>query len=382
MRILHCCISCFYIDNYNYQENVIPRLNKLDGHDVQIIASTFTFKENDNKKGDYMSPVDYYNTDGIFVRRRSFANYGSELLNTKIRRVRSFYSLIEDFSPDVILFHGTSSIEIMSLIKYKKNHPHVKIYIDSHADYYTSGTNVLSKRLLHGAFYRAILQKSIPYVEKFLYVSMGCGKFMKEVYKIPDEKMEFFSLGGVIPTKSEIEESRIKVLKEVNVPKDSIIVLQAGKFDKNKRLIETLSNFQNVHSDNMFFLIIGSISEDIKESFYEIIKEDERIKYLGWKSGEELDEYLNACDIYLQPGKVSATAQNAICRECAVILNALDEYKPFVKGNGWLIDEPEEITEILNQIKDRAMLETYKESSKLIAKKYFDYNTISKRIYE
>ena len=42
MRILHLCLSCFYIDGYNYQENILPRINHEDGHDVRILASTET----------------------------------------------------------------------------------------------------------------------------------------------------------------------------------------------------------------------------------------------------------------------------------------------------------------------------------------------------
>ena len=67
MKIVHCCLSCFYIDNYNYQENALPRQNKLDGHDVSIIASTETFINNTNLG--YVQPSQYVNEDGIPVRR-------------------------------------------------------------------------------------------------------------------------------------------------------------------------------------------------------------------------------------------------------------------------------------------------------------------------
>ncbi len=71
---------------------------------------------------------------------------------------------------------------------------------------------------------------------------------------------------------------------------------------------------------------------------------------MGWKDGNELNVYLNACDVYLQPGKVSATAQNAICRSCAVLLNNLKEYHLFVNGNGWLVDDFGEVKKILSDI--------------------------------
>ena len=46
MKILHCCLAAFYIDNFSYQENIFPKIHKLQGHQVHIIASTETYLEN------------------------------------------------------------------------------------------------------------------------------------------------------------------------------------------------------------------------------------------------------------------------------------------------------------------------------------------------
>ena len=46
MKILHLCLANFYVDEFNYQENILPRINKLDGHEVYILASTETFINN------------------------------------------------------------------------------------------------------------------------------------------------------------------------------------------------------------------------------------------------------------------------------------------------------------------------------------------------
>jgi len=63
MKILHCCLSQFYIDNYSYQENILPRVNKQMGHEVKIIASTETYL--DNRNLEYVEPSRYYTEDGI-----------------------------------------------------------------------------------------------------------------------------------------------------------------------------------------------------------------------------------------------------------------------------------------------------------------------------
>ena len=48
MRILHMCLAAFYIDKYSYQENILPRMHKKQGHEVQIIASVETFVDDVN----------------------------------------------------------------------------------------------------------------------------------------------------------------------------------------------------------------------------------------------------------------------------------------------------------------------------------------------
>ena len=43
MRILHLCLSAFYIDEAGYQENHLVQQHVKDGHEVLVIASTETF---------------------------------------------------------------------------------------------------------------------------------------------------------------------------------------------------------------------------------------------------------------------------------------------------------------------------------------------------
>ena len=71
MRILHCCLSCFYIDGYNYQENILPKINKLDGHEVMVIASTETYIDNNNLG--YIEPCEYYTCENVLIKRIAYA---------------------------------------------------------------------------------------------------------------------------------------------------------------------------------------------------------------------------------------------------------------------------------------------------------------------
>ena len=46
MKVLHCCLAAFYIDDYGYQENILPKMHKIQGHQVKIVSSTETYIDN------------------------------------------------------------------------------------------------------------------------------------------------------------------------------------------------------------------------------------------------------------------------------------------------------------------------------------------------
>ena len=108
MRILHCCLACFYNEDYNYQENLLPRQNKQDGHEVWILASTEVFQN--NKEIGYIEPQTYTNKEGIKVVRVPYRRIFNDQISHKIRSYKGVYSILEEFEPDVILFQDRKSV--------------------------------------------------------------------------------------------------------------------------------------------------------------------------------------------------------------------------------------------------------------------------------
>ncbi len=46
MEILHLCLGNYFVDGYGYQENIITKMHKRQGHEVLIVASTETIVDN------------------------------------------------------------------------------------------------------------------------------------------------------------------------------------------------------------------------------------------------------------------------------------------------------------------------------------------------
>ena len=90
MKILHLCLACFYIDNYTYQENILPRINHEDGHDVRILASTETYV--DNAHLGYVEPAEYVTEYGVPIKRLPYVKAGNGFVTHKFRaNLRAFH---------------------------------------------------------------------------------------------------------------------------------------------------------------------------------------------------------------------------------------------------------------------------------------------------
>ncbi len=380
MKILHLCLSCFYIDGYSYQENQIVAQNVKDGHDVFVVASTETF--NEDRELAYVTPSSYMGTDNAPVVRLPYRGILPHFLMRKLRAYEGLYPLLERIDPDVILFHGMCAWELLTTAKFVKNNPRVTLYVDSHEDFNNSARSVASKFLLHGAFYRTILRSALPYIEKVLCISTETINFARDFYRVPEEKIEFFPLGGKVFDDKEYIARRNKARDLYDVRPDEVLFVQSGKMDASKKLIDSLTAFSAVPDPSFRFVVVGHIQNDILEAATELIERDSRIRYVGWKDAEALQDILCGADVYLQPGTQSATMQMSLCCRCAVILDDVESHRVFVKTNGWLINESHKLEDIVFEVSNKkSRLPDMSKESFRVAQELLDYGKLSARLY-
>lgn len=380
MRIMHMMLSCFYIDGFNYQENAISRQNLRDGHKVRIVASTETYL--DNKSLGYIKPGRYLNSDGIEVVRLPYRKFLPHAIMKKIRAYPNVMEELKSFNPDVIMFHGLASYELLTVSRYAKKNSKVKLYLDSHEEPQNSGTNLLSRYLLHRLFYRTIIRLSLDSVNGIFYISDMNKRFIQKNYKIPEGILEFFPLGGNIIDDSLHEKYREERRRELCLKPEQLLFVHSGKMDLAKRTLELIKAFSSVNSDKLRLILIGSLHDSIKKSVESAILQDARITNLGWKSSEELQQYLCACDLYLQPGSPSATMQNAICAHSAVMLYPLPDHTRYVQGNGFMVRDHYDMARCFQRIvEDSVILIDMRKKSKAISEELLDYRKLANRLY-
>lgn len=334
---------------WTYQENLLTDACIKAGHEVLCVASDFGARP-DGK----LVKMEHNNDPEYIVRLQVAYDYCIPL-SMRLRKLYGLKDVMERFIPDIIFVHSIPTLNLKDFMEYKRVHPEVKIYYNTHTDYYTCGTNFLSMNIQHRLIYRHLINKYISVAEKTFYISLSCGKFLWDEYKIPSEKTEFLPLGGFMSTRQDIESDRKMVEKELEIERDSIIFLQAGKMDSQKYIIESLKAFKQTKDKKFVFLIVGNLDQSIEYEAKQLIDSDERIFYLGWKKSDELIKYLNAADYYLQPGKVSAIFQTAMCCSCGIIARYFEDYEEFVEGNGWLMRDVHELEAIYDYVSNNKL---------------------------
>jgi 1,2-diacylglycerol 3-alpha-glucosyltransferase len=374
--IVHICLSNWYVDGWQYQENELIKQHIISGHDVSVIAST----EIPDSTGflNYVLPKTYFSPEGAKIIRIPYIR-GPRKLMAKLRFYSGLTDLLNSIRPDAIMFHGSCAGEIITAARYAKANPHVIFYVDSHEDRHNSARTFLSREILHKLYYRFCLQRALPQIRKILCCSLESMDFVHETYGVDRERLEFFPLGGVIPSDGDYKRQRDLVRQQMGLAENQTLFTQAGKQTRAKKLIETLRSFIAAAPVTARLVIAGSLDAEIKGQAEALIASDARVTFSGWLNPEQLTSLLCACDVYLQPGTQSVNFQQSLCCRCAPIVHDYPSHHPFVQTNGWLIQDEAGLAAAIRTASNCNIGQKQAESLS-IARQYLDYATMAKRV--
>lgn len=311
MKILHCCLAAFYIDNYGYQENILTKMHKLQGHEVMILASTETYINN-NELG-YVEPRSYINEHGIPVTRVPYAKWIPHKIGKKLRIYKGITNILKSFEPEVIFLHDCQFISINEIALYVKKNKNIKVYVDGHTDFINSARNWVSKNILHGIIYRYCAKIIEPYTVKFYGVLPTRVDFLKDMYKIPSEKIELLVMGV---DDSEIDfvhrsETRKTIRETLNIANDDFVIVTGGKIDERKKIHILMRAVIELNQKNVKLIVFGVPNEKMKNEILEL-SEHLSIKYVGWIHPEKVYDYYFTSDLAFFPGTHSVLWEQAV----------------------------------------------------------------------
>ncbi|NVK44049.1 MAG: glycosyltransferase family 4 protein [Oceanospirillaceae bacterium] len=376
MKIVHVCLSCFYIDGYSYQENMLVKEHVNAGHQVKVLASTENYIDGQIT---YVKPSVYIGSDGAEVTRLSYRKLLPQKLMTKLRMHAGVYDYLAKFSPDVIVFHGLCGWELRTVCKYKVDNPTVRLWVDSHEDHNNSARN-FSSSMLHKFYYKPIIKSVREILGSVLCISLETMDFVEKMYGLDRKELIFYPLGAQIQCHNTYTAARSEFRRKLGIKDHEYLIVQAGKQTPRKRLVDSLSAFTKVSSKRLRFVVAGVLDENLQTKCLKMIESDSRIEFLGWQNSNDLQKLLCAADVYLQPGTQSATMQASLGACCAVILDRVHSHEPFVDGNGWFVEVENDIWEVFREISEleREDLNKMQSKSQNIAKELLDYKVLAK----
>jgi 1,2-diacylglycerol 3-alpha-glucosyltransferase len=381
MKILHCCLAAFYIDNYSYQENILPRIHKNQGHEVEILASTETYI--DNKTLGYINSGSYLNEDDVQVTRIDYVSMIPKKIVRKLRKYKGIRTFLEKFKPDLIFLHDAQFASVIDFKNYKIKYPNVVIVSDCHTDFVNSGRNWFSKHILHKIIYKHYINILEPYVNKFYGTLPIRVDFLKDVYGIPSSKIELLELGAddtlfSLENKKEIRENFRTLHK---IPQDNFLIMSGGKIDKRKKIDNLIEAFVNLKKPKTSLVIFGTPSEEMKPILNQYTESN--VIFLGWLNREEIYNVLLSSDLAVYPGTHSVLWEQSVGVGLPCVFRRWKGIEHVdLGGNCLMIDigSVNEVSEtITNIVEDEKLYLNLKQTSVQLGIKKFSYSEIARK---
>lgn len=325
MKILMLCE--LYIENLEYQENLLVKYYRKYGHDVTVITSTYdNVFDYYNDNHDNSKPMRIYNDRGAKIIKLPFK---FNILG-KIKKYTNISKFVEDFQPDLLYVHDIMP-NMFEMLAYKKKHPHVKMIMDYHADYSNSANNWLSLNVLHKIIRKYWYMNPIrKHISRFYPIVPGSTKFLHEVYGIPLNQMEILPLGADTDLVQEMQQNGIRnsIRERLNIAESEIAIFSGGKFTPAKKTDLLIEAFLQINRPDLHLIIVGDAddkNQNYKEELLNLSRANPKIHFVGWQDNHGVYQHLAASDLAVFPASQSIVWQQAMASGLPLVVGNVGE---------------------------------------------------------
>ena len=379
MNIVHICIQTPYNDDYGYQDNLLPKYHRKQGHDVTVITTNTKHHEG---KIIEIDTDDYTLPDGQrIIRLKAEEKRLFKIL--KPLKIHNYYELLCEIKPDLIMVHGLGDFSAYQVAKYvDRINPDCKVVADNHLDY-NIGKGFLQCK--HKFLYKWFNIKMQKYYKVVYGVTPWRIEFMQKVFGIKKCKSDLLVMGGddekIMFDRA--DEIRSSIRQKHNINNDDFLVVSGGKIDKNKNIHLLMQAVADTKLENIKLIVFGQPIDEM-ESVVEYYAHYDNIRYIGWIPADKSYDYFLASDLAVFPGQHSVLWEQA----CACGLPGV--YKRWhgmdhvdVGGNCLFLDECsiQEIKKTIENIAcDNQLYERMKKVALSDGVKRFSYDSIAKKV--
>jgi 1,2-diacylglycerol 3-alpha-glucosyltransferase len=384
MKIVHFCLACFYIEGMEYQENVMPRKHRQLGHDVEIVTSQFCFDT--TGKVFYREVGEYVNKDDVKVR---IIPYDTKTYGKYAKKYGIFpelYKTLEALKPDIVFCHG-GQFNVRQVVRYIKDNPNVRLYMDSHADYFNSPIDTFKKNMYQRYLWGRQYRKLEPYCRKMWGTLPWRVQYMKEVYNVRSDKVQLLVMGGDVEKLGPDEKQAIRnrVRGKYDISDSTFMMVAGGKIDKKKNIHLLMEAVAAIKDRDIKLVVFGEPTEDAR-SLISRLANSEKTKMVGWLSPEECYALFYAADLAVFPGTHSVLWEQVCACELPALFRGTEGQNHVDMGGNCQFLYKDDAGEIKTKILDIIdKPELYSSMKKVAVEKgynTFSYMEISKKAIE
>ncbi len=333
-----------YDERMQYQDNLFAKYYCKHGHEVTVVASTInnTFDYYAGRERyDPRAPAREYRDGNATVIKQPYAY---NVLN-RLRKLKDVRPILERERPDLIFSHDIH-LNLPDAVWYRRRHPHCRIILDYHADFSNSGRNWVSILLLHKLTRKRVLDRCASYIDRIFPVVPASADFLHSVYGVPHDRMELLPLGADTDLARATREGgyRKEIRQRLGIPKDAWVVFTGGKLTPAKRTHLLLEAVRSSGTPNLHVLVVGEVDADAshRHTLTNAAAGDPRIHFVGWVGGDEVYQYMSACDLAVFPASQSVLWQQALSMGLPLIVGRVGVQDPSymnVYDNMIILDE-------------------------------------------
>lgn len=378
MKIVHLSLDGVFADGFSYQENLLTKYHVKMGYEVTVIASLVSF-DNKGKKCILPEASEYMDPAGFKVIRLAYR--WPQSINVAFRYYVGLNEKLEKENPDIIYSHNLGYGDTKVVANYLKKHPSTKFYCDNHVDYINCGTNWINRQLFNYTIRAHYAKKLIPYVEKCFGVTPMRCRYVKDIYGMPEDRVEFLPMGvddEAIPTNR--IQVRNDVRKELGLKDNDFVVITGGKIDKLKNTHVLLKALKMLNDSRVHLIICGLLTEEMTY-LKDVIDSMSNVHHLGWCNAERVMNCMVASDFVCFPGTHSTLWEQAVGLGLPGIFKLWNEIDHVNVNGNCIFVKGEDSDELCESIKSVVFTDKYCQVKDLAreASVSFLYSDIAKK---
>ncbi len=379
MKIVHVCLGCFYVEHMSYQENILPKFHKLQGHDVSIIASQHSFDHNYRNKQREIGL--FINEDGIPVTIVGYSKF--PFWGRFLRFYPDLYKELESKSPDIIFVHGPQFFGNTHLNKYKKHHPAVRIICDNHSDYINTPIKPLKYFILNKLLWPTAVRNVRNTADFFWGVTPLRVQYLQEIYKIPKKKTGLLIMGGddSLINFNQKKQYRSTLCRELKINEDDFIIVTGGKINFAKRTAELVQAVLKLNNPKVHLIVFGEFPPEMND-VKKMSEESTNIHTVGWIDSSRVYYYFLASDLGCFPGTHSVLWEQAVASGLPCIFRKWEGMDHVLVDNNCVLIETYDVDDLkkhlMRFVNDPVYYSAFKEGAEH-SKVNFLYSEIAKK---